>query len=159
MKLRSETFTRIEDDDGWFLSKTRGDPERIERKALDLQKAARAKGYYCICSTVDDEGYGLYLVPEKGVRYVIEKFYVGSHAGAEPESVYEEIAAADGQNPLVPFFADIAGLKARFSKPVTEELISILEETLSSVEPMMDEDEGTVAGYIRQHQGLHLWWD
>jgi hypothetical protein len=159
MKLGTETFARIDDGEGWLLSKTRGGSEKIEDKALKLQKLAHDKGYYCICGTVDDEGYGLYLVPEKGVRYVIEKFYVGSHAGVEPESVYDEIAVADGQNPLIPFFADEAGLKARFSKPVTEELIAVLEDTLLSVEPMMDEDEGTIAGYVRQNHGLHLWWD
>ncbi len=160
MKIKSTSYDPIDDDDGWWVSQVSdSDCTPIEKKALALQEAALSKGFYCICSNYEDGEYHMFLVPANGVRYVIEKFGVGSHAGSEPASVYEEIAAADAKNPMVPFFADEAGLKARFSKPVTKALLAILEDSLYSVEAMMDDGYKSVDDYIQKNQGVHLWWD
>ena len=62
-------------------------------------------------------------------------------------------------NELIPYFADSAGLKAKFAKKITDELIEVLEGSLCSVEPMIDEDEGSITDYIKKNKGIHLWWD
>jgi|GEM_PF-4987034 hypothetical protein len=160
MKIKNNSFEPLNDSDGWYVfGDGSDDPESAEQQALALQKESLDKGYYCVCGVVGDEGYGLYLVPQKGIRYVIETFEVGSHGGAEPESVFAEIELADAENPLIPYFADKAGIKAKFTKPVTKELLAILEESMSSIEAMMDPEEGSIDGYIREHNGIHLWWD
>ena len=158
MKIKNTTFESLDDYDGWYVAGGGEDPEVVEKKALTIQRDALAKGFYCVCGIVGEEGYGLYLVPKRGVRYVIETFEVGSHVGSEPESVYSEIAEADAANPLIPYFADASGLKAKFSMPVTDELLAVLSESLSSGESMMD-DDGEIHPYIKKHNGVHLWWD
>ena len=163
IRLGSTTFEQMPESDGWYVGSVPEaappDVSSFEVLALELQAAATAKGFYCICGMTGSDGYHLYLVPAKGVRSVIEAFAVGSHGGDDVDSVFEQLAAANAVNSLVPYFADAAGLKARFSKPVTPELISLLEDSLLSAEPMMDEDEGSIAAYVEENRGIHLWWD
>jgi len=158
MKIKNTEFESLDKYDGWFVSGGAEDYESVEKKALTMQREALAKGFYCVCGAVGGEGHRLYLVPQRGVRYIIETFEVGSKDGIEPESVYSEISEADASNPLIPYFADGAGLKAKFSEPVTDELLTVLDESLSSVEPMMD-DDGEIRPYIKKQNGIHLWWD
>ena len=158
MKLKDITFEPLDDWDGWYIAQIPElDSSTAEKKALTLQDEASQKAVYCVAGVVD-EGYGLYLVPQRGIKYVIEAFEVGSHAGAEAESVYDEIREADNKNSLIPYFADEAGIKAKFTSPVTTEILSILNESLYSSDAMAD-DDGELDSYIRKHNGVHLWWD
>ncbi|MFT3870990.1 MAG: hypothetical protein QM715_21255 [Nibricoccus sp.] len=103
MKIKNTTFEPLDDYDGWFVAGGGEDADVVEKKALAMQKDALAKSFYCVCGVVGDEGYGLYLVPKRGVRYVIETFEVGSQDGSEPDSVYSEVSEADAANPLIPY--------------------------------------------------------
>jgi|SRR5882724_7382404 len=158
MKLRGTNFEKLDDWDDWYVSGDGSlDSEAAEKLALTLQTESLRKGLYCVAGVVED-GYGVYLVPQKGIKYVIGSFDVGSHGQDSPESAYDEVREADAKNPLIPYFADEAGIKAKFSKPVSEDLIALLLDSMSSVEAMMEDDDD-VEGYIRKNNGIHLWWD
>src|SRR4029453_7146317 len=110
-----------------------------------------------------ETGYRLFLAPSNNVLAVLKAFDVGSHGGfydpAGPARALREIETVHKRYPLIPYFADSAGFKARFTTEVTAELISFLEDALSDVEPMMDSNSGSIGEYVRKHQGIHLWWD
>ncbi|HRE79706.1 MAG TPA: hypothetical protein PLN52_01600 [Opitutaceae bacterium] len=160
MRIKAVGFDPVASHKGWYTTPGVSDEgQDLEDAALKLQVEALAKGFYCVCGSLGGEGYRLYLIPATGIRRVIEGFEVGSHADCDANSVFEEIAFADSTNLLIPYFADPAGLKAKFSKPITQELIAVLEETLMSAEPMIDEDEGSIEPYIRKNEGIYLWWD
>ena len=150
---------------GWYATAIRGeDAAPIEADALRIQQGALQKGYFAVCGTLNREpGYRLFLAPSNDVVSVARIFGVGRHAADyDPEAharALREIAAVQKRSFLIPFFADAAGFKARFTEPVTDELITFIERTLSDVEPMMDDDDGSITKYLKSEKGIHLWWD
>jgi hypothetical protein len=150
---------------GWYAAGIRGvNAEPVETDALRIQRSAMKKGYFSVCGLLDEEsGYRIFLAPSSDVVAVIRVFEVGKHAADfDPDGhdlAVREIEAVQERCPLIPFFADSAGFKARFAGAVSEELITFLETALSNAEPMMDDDDGSIADYVRTQKGIHLWWD
>ncbi len=150
---------------GWFAAPELGqDAAAIEAEALRIQSSALQQGYFAVCGLLHGErGYRLFLAPSNDAVAVARVFEIGEHAADyDPEGqarALREIAAVQEQNPLIPFFADAAGFKARFANPITEELTAFLESTLSDAEPMMDDEDGSITEYVRTQKGIHLWWD
>ena len=149
----------------WYAAAMGGEnAEPVEADALRIQPAAMKKGYFSVCGLLAEEsGYRIFLVPSSDVVAVVRVFEVGKHAADYDPDAHElalrEIAAVQERYPLIPFFADSAGFKARFAGLVSEELIAFLETALSNAEPMMDEDDGSIADYVRTQKGIHVWWD
>jgi hypothetical protein len=150
---------------GWYASAIRGpDGVPVEAEAVRIQQSALAKGYFAVCGLLEREaGYRLFLAPSNDVVAVVRVFGVGKHAAEDdPEAsarALQQVAAVQKRCALLPFFADAAGFKARLAEPVTDDLISFLEDTLTDAEPMMDDDDGSIATYVRKQKGIHLWWD
>jgi hypothetical protein len=160
MNIKSTAFSPVEAPKGWYATAdSQSDAYPLIERALALQGEALAKGYYCICGLMEDGGYRLYLAPAIGVKSILEPFQIGAHGGDAIESVFAQISDADIMNPLIPYFADPAGLKAKFSKPITNQLIELLEETVLDAEIMMDDEDGTIGEFVRTNKEIQLWWD
>jgi len=150
---------------GWLVASVGGrDARSVETDALRIQKAALEKGYFSVCGLLEGEhGYRLFLAPSNNVLTILKVFHVGSHAGFyDPDGharALREVEMVHKRYPLIPYFADSAGFKARFTAEITTDLIHFLEDGLSDVEPMMDAKNGSIADYVKKHQGIHLWWD
>jgi hypothetical protein len=160
MKIQSTTFEPLDNPVGWYATpEAKHDCYPLIDLALKLQASALAKGHYCICGMKGHEGYHLYLAPATGVKSVLAPFAIGSHGGDDVESVFAQIGEADAENPLIPYFADGAGLKAKFSKPVTAQLLELLERTIVDGEIMMSDDDGSIREFVKANNEIQLWWD
>jgi hypothetical protein len=149
----------------WYAAAIGGrDAGLVEADALRIKESTLRKGYFAVCGLLNQESsYRLFLAPSDDVVAVARVFEVGTHAADyDPEGharALREIAIVQERSPMIPFFADAAGFKARFVGSVTEELITFLEGTLSDSVPMMDADDGSITKYVRTQKGIHLWWD
>jgi hypothetical protein len=148
----------------WLASSTMGmNYIDAENEARRLQSDALEQGWFAICGfNVQEQCYRVFLAPSDDVMAVARAFGVCSHDSTFDDKVSEEAMEQIGKILMVgtvaPFFADSAGIKLRFLKPISDETIAELQEHLWNIEPMMD-DEGSIADYIRDRQEIHLWWD
>jgi hypothetical protein len=165
MTIEGITFSPHSCAPGWYAAAIRGvNAKPVEADALRIQRSAMKRGYFSVCGFLDEEsGYRVFLVPSNDVLAVLRVFEVGKRAADyDPDGhdrAVREIEAVHERCPLIPFFADSACFKARFAGAVSEEVITFLETALSAAEPMMDDDDGSIAGYVRTQKGIHLWWD
>ena len=96
-------------------------------------------------------------MPDHDPVQVVRDFEVGAH-GDEQQEAIEQLTLVQEQNPIEPFFADDAGFKFKFRKPITEEFASFLDTTLSAgVDEQMLNDDGELN--VRETGLVHLWWD
>ena len=158
MEIDKTSFTAHPEREDWFVSQLEGDSTELEKKALAINDRGGARGYFAIYGCLPGDGrHRLYLAPEQDPVQVVRDFEVGAH-GDEHQEAVEQIAMIQEQNPILPFFADSAGFKFKFRKPITEEFLHFLEATLSVGidEPMMNED-----GQLNERETgfVHLWWD
>ena len=105
----------------------------------------------------------MYRIESDDPLEIIKAFDVGSHAidsygiDALPK-VLEEMAQAHASNPIVPFFADPAGLKCTFERPLTDEFVDFLESNVTEgCEAYAD--EGYLGPTVLREKCLRLWWD
>ena len=157
MKIDNISFTPHLERESWFVSQTEGGCTELENQALGINDRRKA-GYFAICGCLPgDEQHRLYLVPDHDPVQVARDFEVGAH-GDEQQEAIEQLTLVHEQNPIVPFFADDAGFKFKFRKPITEEFASFLETTLSAgVDEQMLNDDGELN--VRETGFVHLWWD
>ena len=128
MQVHNINFTQHPDRSGWFVGQIQADSSDLEKKAMEINDRREAKGYF-----------------------------VGAH-GAEEREAIQELTLIHRENPIVPFFADPAGFKFKFRKPLTEEFLEFLDATLSAGvdEQMLDENGEDL---VRKTGIVHLWWD
>jgi len=164
MTIENMPFSAHPCASGWYAGAIRGpESESVESDAVRIQQSALERGYFAVCGLLEEEdGYRLFLAPSNDAVAVARVFGVGKHgADYDPEGhsrAMQEIENVHRQSPIIPFFADTAGFKARFSEAVTDELITFLGSNLTDAEPMMD-DEGSIEEYVKRQKGIHLWWD
>ncbi len=158
MRIDNISFTPHPEREGWFVSQTEGDSTELEKQALGINDRLQVRGYFTICGWLPgDEQHQLYLVPDHDPVQVARDFEVGVH-GDEQQEAIEQIMLVQNQNPIVPFFADPAGFKFKFRKPITQEFVSFLEATLSAgVDEQMLNEDGEFN--VRETGFVHLWWD
>jgi hypothetical protein len=158
MKIDTTTFTPHPEREGWFVCEAEGDLIELEKQALDINDRRKARGYFAICGCLPgDEQHRLYLVPEHDPVQVARDFEVGAQGDEQKEAI-EQIKLVQKQNPIVPFFADSAGFKFKFRKPITEGFVTFLEATLSvGVDEQMLNEDGELN--VRETEFVHLWWD
>jgi hypothetical protein len=164
-------FSPIADRPGWFVSDTNGDYDSFMELAKRLNEA-RPPHTYFVCGMLPyARSPKLYRITTHDPLDVIREFEVGSHAemsygeNANP-AVLEQMALVHARNPIVPFFADSAGFKCTFEKPLTVEFGEFLDETIEEgAEAYLSgyegyEEVGWLIGPLVIRDGfLHLWWD
>ncbi len=158
MRIDTISFMPHPEREGWLVSQAEGESIELEQQALDINDQHKAEGYFAICGWFPgDDHHRLYLVPDHDPVQIARDFEVGAQ-GDEQEEAIEQIMLVQKQNPIVPFFADPAGLKFKFRKPITEEFVSFLEATLSAgVDEQMLNEDGEFN--VRETEFVHLWWD
>ncbi len=125
---------------------------------MEINDRQEAKGYFALCGWLaGDEEHRIFLVPDDDPIRVARDFEVGAHGGEERETI-QELSLIHRENPIVPFFADPAGFKFKFRKPLTDEFLQFLDATLSAGvdEQMLDENGEDM---VRKTGIVHLWWD
>ena len=158
MQINNVSFTPHPKRATWFVAGMKAAPAELERAALAINDGHKARGYFALCGCLPgDERHRLYLVPDDDPVQVARDFEVGAHGEEHPEAI-EEIRLVQARNPIVPFFADSAGCKFKFTKPISDEFVHFLEATLDAGmdEQMMNED-GELN--VRETGFVHLWWD
>jgi hypothetical protein len=164
MTIEGITFVPCAYLPGWFVEGALcRDSESAESRALRIYSATLSQGYFAISGWLnEDSGHRVYLAPSDDVIAVANAFDVGGHAEHDKnarERALMQIRETDQKNPLLPYFADTAGFKARFSQQLTEDMITFMLGILTDVEPMIDEEQGTAERYLREQHAIHLWWD
>ncbi|GAA5495933.1 hypothetical protein Rhal01_02114 [Rubritalea halochordaticola] len=124
-----------------------------------------------------DEAYRLYHVPtDTSIREIVEFFRVGAHGamsyGLDEEKTIELVAGKAAKvAELIPcrlIFADQAGLKLQFERPVSDEEVAKLETMFpmdSAFETGMARyltewsGEGSYLAPVKEENQLHFWWD
>lgn len=158
MKIDHYSFVPSPEKAGWFICETEADQAELENIAERLNDQQKAKGYLAVCGWLPDgENHKLYLVPDRDPVSVARDFAVGTH-GDEHHEVIDELLLVQKENPIVPFFADPAGIKFKFRKPITDEFVRFLEATLSAgMDDQMFNDDGELN--VQETGFVHLWWD
>ena len=158
MQINNVSFAPHPQRADWFVARMEGDPTELESTALAINDDHKAKGYVAVCGCLpDDEQHRLYLVPDHDPVQVARQFEVGSH-GDEHQQAVEQVVLVHEQNPIVPFFADSAGFKFKFTKPITDEFMHFLDATLhAGMDEQMMNDDGELN--VRETGFVHLWWD
>jgi hypothetical protein len=165
-------FEAIEGRPGWYRADRGCDSLNIVElsKLIELTKRlneSRPAHTYFVCgSLADDRGYILYRIETHNPLDVVRGFEVGSHQGSDDvvATVLEEMALVHAQNPIVPFFADSAGLKCTFDLALTEQFGEFLDTALTEgleimVEDAWENDEDGIGQGVRRTKCLELWWD
>jgi hypothetical protein len=156
-------FTPVRDRPGWSRSETGGQSDAIEEVAKTLN-GSRPPHTYFVCGCLpDDAGHRLYQIETPDPLEIIQAFEVGARAELSYgenvlPAVLEQMAAVHSHNPIVPFFADAAGLKCTFEEPITEEFGDFLDSMISEGGEIY-EDEGSIGVVVQETKFLHLWWD
>ena len=160
-------FIALPSPSGWSRSDIEGDAEMLEEIAREMNEDREA-GMYFVCALLPDEDkeHHLYRVETDNPLEILESCEVGSH-GAEsygdsliPSKVLDQLIVVHARNPIVPFFADPAGFKCGFEKPLSEEFAAFLDEAIfEGVEAYADEEEGLVSVAVLREGCLRLWWD
>jgi len=125
----------------------------------------------------DDTGHRLYSIPNNTpVEDVVWLFEVGSHGAMsysfDAKSTVSLVAQkAEKISNIIPcrvIFADAAGLKLRFSRPLTDEEFHQIEALFSEEEMMQAgldrylsewDGESPILSPIRTEGLFHFWWD
>lgn len=68
------------------------------------------------------------------------------------------MALVHARNPIVPFFADSAGLKCTFEQSLQEDFAEFLDAVITEGTQVYAE-EGYIAPVVMREGFLHLWWD
>ena len=131
--------------------------------ARSLNEERSAHTYFVCGARPGDGPHRLYRVETRDPLDIVRAFQVGTHAAlsygvdAHP-TVLKEMAMVHARNPVVPFFADAAGLKCTFEQPVREDFAEFLESAISEgVEAYAE--EGYIAPLVLREGMLRLWWD
>jgi hypothetical protein len=161
--MPSPKFILIEDKPGWSRANVDGDSDSIEELAKTLNAKRPAHTYFVCGLLPDDAQHLLYRVETNDPLGIVSAFQVGTHAelsygeDAHP-AVLEQIALVHARNPIVPFFADSAGLKCTFEQPLRKDFAEFLDSTIrEGVEVYAN--EGYIAPVVMREGFLHLWWD
>jgi len=160
--MNSPKFVALKDKPGWARSELAEDRHAIEDRAKSLN-LNRPPGTYFVCGHLaDDNRHHLYRIETGDALEIVRAFRVGTHAasyvpGANSE-VIEELALVHSRNPIVPFFADVAGLKCTFERPIEREFADFLDDVIAGgIEAYAD--EGCIAPIVMRDGYLQLWWD
>lgn len=164
--MPSPTFTAINERPGWSrASNVSDDWDVIEEMAKTLNSTRPARTYFVCGRLQGDSQHFLYRVEIGDPIEIIKAFQVGTHAAesygedAHP-AVLEQMTQVHARNPIVPFFADPAGLKCTFEKPLSQDFAKFLDSVITEgVEAYADEDEGYIAPVVMREGLLRLWWD
>ena len=161
--MPSPKFIPVEGMPGWSRAGISGDLPRIEDLARSLN-ANRPPHTYFVCGLLpDDAQVLLYRIQGSNPLDIVRVFQVGAHAessyGEDAQSaVLAQLALVHAQNPLVPFFADSAGLKCAFERPIESVFAEFLDSTITEGIEIYA-DEGCIGPVVMTEGYLHLWWD
>lgn len=161
--MQMPKFHSIEDRPGWQRADGCGDSEAVEELAMRLNASRPAHTYFVCGFLPDDSQHMLYRIETRDPLDIVREFEVGSHAelsygeNALP-TVLEEMTLVHARNPIVPFFADAAGLKCTFERLLTEEFGEFLDSTITEGIEVYG-DAGCIGPVVMEEGFLHLWWD
>jgi hypothetical protein len=156
-------FTAVEDKPGWSRADIVVDSYAAQEMARTLN--AKRPAHTCfVCGALPDDGpHSLYRIETRDPLDITRDFQVGTHAelsygeDAHPAGL-EQMAMVHARKPIVPFFADDAGLKCTFEQPLREDFAEYLESVITEgVEAYAD--EGYIAPVVMREGVLRLWWD
>ena len=172
LALPSLAFEAVEGRSGWYRAEGICDSLNIvdSQKMVDLAKRlneSRPAQTYFVCGSLnDDRGLILYRIETRNPLDIVREFEVGLHQGSTDvvAMVLEEMAQIHARNPIVPYFADAAGLKCTFELPLTKQFGKFLDATLTEgleimVEIAWENDEDEIGPIVRRTKCLELWWD
>ena len=161
--MHSLNYTSIKEKPGWGRAEIAGDSCTVEELAIMLNSTRPARTYFVCGLLPDDSRYYLYRIETLDPLDIVRAFQVGTHAeisygvDAHP-AVLEQMALVHTRNPIVPFFADSAGLRCTFERPVCEDFADFLDATIMEGFEAYEE-EGCIGKVVMREGFLHLWWD
>jgi hypothetical protein len=159
-------FIQLNNKPGWSRAPERvDDPCALEEIAKDFNRKRGPHTYHVCGLLTGDSQHWLYRVETGDPIEIVRTFEVGTHAeisygeSALPK-VLQQMMLVHARNPIVPFFADPAGLKCTFEQPLSAEFADFLESVINEgVEAYADEEEGYVGPAVLREGILRLWWD
>jgi hypothetical protein len=163
--MSTPKFTPIKGNPGWSYSDADGDSYAVEEFAKTLNMRRPDHTYFVCGMLPDDTRHGLYRIETRDTIEIIRAFQVGTHAEIsygvdEHPAVLEQMTKVHAYNPIVPFFADCAGLKCTFERTLTQEFGDFLESTITVGDEIYGaSDEGVLGPVVVREGFLHLWWD
>jgi hypothetical protein len=158
--------------EGWFV----GAPVADESRYGDPPVSTDAKQNHVFAFSEHEDLLRLYTIPAyTPVGDIVRFFKVGSH-GAESyrydaeeglDLVIELLADVESVIPGRVIYADPAGLKMRFVRPVTQDDLRKMDALLpedvmkAGLESYASEwdGEGSILSPLLKDNLLHLWWD
>ena len=161
--MPSPEFIPIGDKPGWSRADVAGDSHAVEELAKTLNAKRPAHTYFVCGFLPDDAQHFLYCVETRDPLDIVRAFQVGTHAelsygeDAHP-AVLGQMALVHARNPILPFFADAAGLKCTFEQPLREDFAEFLDSTITEGVDVYAE-EGYIGPVVMRERLLHLWWD
>src|SRR5262249_54462380 len=121
-------FTPVGGKPGWEVAEINGDWEELSEHAKTLNKTRPAQTYFvCGCLPQDSPPH-LYRIQTSSPLEIIEAFQVGNHDLEALPAVLDQMAEVHARNPIIPFFADDAGLQCTFENPLTNDFCAFLDE-------------------------------
>jgi hypothetical protein len=156
-------FTAVPDQPGWSRADVDGDSYALEEVARKLNEQRPTDTYFVCGALPCDDFHSLYRVETRDPLDIVRAFQVGTHAelsygeDAHP-AVLDQMAAVHARNPIVPFFADAAGFKCTFERPVGKEFAEFLDSAICEGAEAYA-DEGYVGPVVMREGILRLWWD
>jgi len=155
-------FEPIKGKPGWHRANVGSNVQAVEEMAGRLSESRPPHTYFVCGFLPDDTQYALYRIETRDPLVIVQDFEVGSHAPYSkedvPTTVLAQLALVHASNPIVPFFADSAGLKCTFERPLTEEFAELLDSTITEGVEIYA-DEGYIGPVVMREKILHLWWD
>ena len=156
-------FSPVRCRPGWSRADAAGDGDALEELAKTLNDTRPADTYFVCGLLPDDTQLHLYRIETRDPLDIIKACEVGTQAAlsygkdAHP-TVLKEMALVQARNPIVPFFADLAGFKCTFEQPVSEEFAEFLDSVITEGSEAYA-DEGYIAPVVMRTKFLQLWWD
>lgn len=153
-------FEQVHGRPGWFKAAGAG-----EQTAMVMNQTRTPNTYFVFGWLRDDAEPALFRIETNNPLEIIHAFEVGARAAETygvdvRKAVLEQIAVVHAQNPIVPFFADEAGLKCTFEGPLTSEFAEFLNEAIvEGAEAYVDEEEMDIGTAVLRDGFLQLWWD
>jgi hypothetical protein len=156
-------FVLMKDRPGWSRAALDEEWDVLEGLAKTLNDTRPSQTYFICGALPDDTRHVLYRIETDDPLEIIKACEVGSHAEASYGEnalpvVLGEMAKVHARNPIIPFFADAAGLKCTFEQQLTDEFADFLESTITEgCEAYAD--DGYIAPAVMRDKFLQLWWD
>jgi hypothetical protein len=149
---------------GWYRTAA-GRWEALQARVLEVQNRRPLGRWQLVCGLLgdDEDGHAIYAIDGISPVDVARGFATGSHNASETDRVCEQLARVFEVAPFRPYFADAAGYKCRFERPISREQGAAVEQILTvGLEGYHSEWSGVgplVADAVVAENGLRLWCD